>query len=151
MKSSTCDIEYNQNNSTLVVRPSRNGRLKSLVKTTARGVERVWVFKPVEPYVDRDGDERICFQDLGIVKGSLADGRDFLDGCRALGLVVQNNINFVPFSNGHGRYGKIGGADPGDAPVPISDYTEGELKMARWDALPSREQIIQFVALPSGK
>lgn len=146
MRSSQPDVEYNQNNATLVVRPSRTGRLKGLAKTTVAGVERVWVFMDALIATDEDGDELIDHHARGVVVGSLEQGRDFLDVCRELGLVVQNSISYVPFSNGECCYGEVYGV-----PFPrgvmtresrnVSEFFKHELKMMRWD-LPTRGQLI---------
>ena len=138
MRSNNFDLEYCQNNCTIAIRPSRTGRLKGLVRTTADDTDRVWVFKSVESYTDDDGDERIDHGTLGLVSGYFSDGGKFLHMCRELGLVVQSSGFFVPFSNGKHRYGTVG---HGDEAGPTSEYYESELKMARWD-LPTRDQLV---------
>lgn len=128
------DLEYDQNNGVLAIRPSRNGRLKSLIKSTTDGSDRVWVFKDVGTWRDEHGDERIDHRARGVVNGTYEEGQTFLAMCTLLGLVVESGGFFVPFSNGQRRHGTFGDGKP------FADYYESELKLMRWD-LPTREQL----------
>lgn len=132
------DLEYCINNGVLSIRPSRLGHLASLCLTTKRGVERAWTFGDVRTYKDADGDERIFHNLRGALNGTVQEGRDFMEMCKDLGLIVQAGSFGVPFSNGPDVYGHLSNGH--GVTVKMDDYSPEELKMMRWD-LPTRTQI----------
>lgn len=127
------DLVYEQNNGVIAVMPTDNGRLAGLVKKTNAGDDRVWVFRDTHIWHDDDGDERIDHHARGVVCGTFAEGRAFLNTCNGLGLSFRCGL-FVPFSNGQHRYGRFSDGEP------ANDWSEDELKLMRWD-LPTEEQL----------
>ncbi len=135
------EVEYDQNNGTLAVRPAATGRLKSLIKQASGGYDRTWVFKDVPVYRDNDGDERICHHLRGVVVGTYDEGMKFLAMCKEIGLIVTNAGMFVPFSNGERREGSS--LRP-KYEYNMTDFQECELKVMRWD-LPTRAQLLEIL------
>ncbi|MFH0831192.1 MAG: hypothetical protein V1895_03995 [Parcubacteria group bacterium] len=129
------DLICGSNNGVLAIAPTKSGRLARLVKKTKAGRERVWTFSKPHVWEDEDGDERIDHKDRGALTGNSADGQAFLMLCYDLGIRANYSGLYVPFSNGMRRYGRFEEDDK-----PTNDYTESELKLARWD-LPTRQQL----------
>ncbi len=127
------DIEYDQNNGVLAVRPGRTGRFHHRVAYTRDHFERVWVFCDLDTYTDDGGYERFDHVRKGVMVGSLEAGRGFLQLCRGFGFTVENQGFFVPFSNGRRRFGTF--RDGG----PFADFTQEELRLARLDLLTDEE------------
>lgn len=134
MYQSSPDVVYDQNNGVIAVKPTATGRLAKLVRRTADGSERVWVFADLDTWTDVYGNERIDHRRRGVTNGTHYDGRLFLDICGELGLKVQSQGFFVPFSNSQRRHGQFRDG------APTADYTEEELRLTRWD-LPSRADL----------
>lgn len=151
-----CDLEYYQNNGVIAVRPSETGCLVSLVKKTRDGQQRVWVFCIDSMWIDEDGDERLNHHRKGVSNGTYREGGAFLEMCRELGLSVESHGFFVPFSNGESRRaltGQVGSKYERSLTTDgksLSDYDEGELKLARWD-LPTREELAILAAVKTGR
>ncbi|MEI7741721.1 MAG: hypothetical protein WCJ29_04405 [bacterium] len=140
MQNTIADIEYCQNNGTLAIFPTTNGRLQEFVKQTKAGVYRVWSFADTPSFKNDDGDECVDHIMRGVLNGSYAAGREFLAACERLGFRVQSGNCFVPFSNGRRCCGSV---HYGNVERPISDFMASELVIAR-DDLPSLELLAQM-------
>lgn len=135
------DVNYDQNNGTIAIEPTRSGLLAAMVLTYRNPDEdgrndnrRVWVF--TDPYVwtDENGNERIDHHTCGLTCGSHQDGHYFLEMCRKIGLNVRRDGMFVPLSNGQRRYGHF------HDNKPFNDYGEDEQVCVRWD-LPNEQEL----------
>ena len=139
MNSPAFDVGYYQNNGTLAIFLGRNGTLAKISRVTKKGEEDcLFIFQDLESYTDEDGYEVIDHVTRGVLVGSFQDGKDFLDMCRELGLIVKSRSVFVPFSNGRHVSGQIG---CGGEVRHTADYFQSELRLMRWD-LPSRARLL---------
>ncbi len=133
------DFVYAQNNGTLSVWPTFNGKVKSLCKIThSRAEERPWTFGDPNTWKDEDGNERMDHTVKGTLCGNFNEGHAFVQLCRDLGYNVLPGGGFVPFSNGHMRDGYFNDG------APFNEYTERELSLMRWD-LPTKKDLEELL------
>jgi hypothetical protein len=135
------DFITSSNNGVVTFRPGENGRFSDMCLTVNSDPKtpRVWVFCTAGTHTNKDGDEITDHQRRGISVGTNDDWREYKKMLKSMGISVQHDGGFVPFSNGPGVWGTSRGGKP------MADYARRELRMARFD-LPTKVQLEAIIA-----